>query len=47
MDRKYKGLTDYGVWQDFESDDIDEARPVISGYIKVIDVETGEELKDN
>jgi hypothetical protein len=45
MDRKYKGLRENGQWEEFYSDSVEDARPENSGYEKVIDVETGEELK--
>ena len=50
MDKKYIGLTDEGRYDEFESDSFESARPSMSGYERVWEVqnngEKGAELKD-
>lgn len=46
MDKIYKGLRENGVWEEFASSTREAAEPQNSGYEKVIEVETGEEVKD-
>ena len=45
MEKKYKGLRRNGTWEEFISNSIEDARPENSGYEKVVDLETDEEIK--
>lgn len=47
MTRKYNGLRDSGQWEEFEADKVEDARPSVSGYKRVEDAETGEEVTDD
>ncbi len=44
MDRLYRGLRENGIWDDFESNSRSAAEPQNSGYEKVVDAATGEEI---
>ena len=46
MNKKYSGYIKIkNKWEDFTSDNLEDARPCNSGYDKVIDLETDEEIK--
>lgn len=45
MDRNYRGLKENGTWEEFSASSVEEATPEITGYEKVIDEETSEEIK--
>jgi hypothetical protein len=42
--KRYKGLREDGQWDEFEASSLEEAKPENSGYEKVIDAETEEEI---
>lgn len=42
----YRGLLENGKWEEFEASDVSEAVPSVSGYEKVEDAQTGEEITD-
>jgi hypothetical protein len=46
MDKIYRGLREDGRWDEFSADSREAATPSASGYEKVVDVETGEEVLD-
>lgn len=44
MDKIYKGQTENGSWEEFTASSVEDAKPENSGYEKVIDVSTGEQV---
>lgn len=44
MNKKYRGLREDGEWEEFEADSREAATPEASGYERVLDAETEEEI---